>query len=110
MKPQALVQIFYLALLAFQVAWHALLPEPGGNRNWMIALAALLPLLFPLPGILAGRVRSMTWGGYVLVLYFTFGVMEVWSNSLQRVPALTQVVLVIFYVVSLVWLARRKPR
>ena len=104
------MQIFYLAVMALQVTWHALLPEPGGNRNWMIALATVLPLFIPLSGILAGRVRSMTWGGYMLVFYFTLGVMEAWSNPLQRIPALTQVALVLFYVASLVWMVRRNPR
>jgi uncharacterized membrane protein len=107
MRPHAFVRILYLALMALQVVWHGLLPEPSGNRNWLIALAAAVPLVFPLPGILAGRIRSMTWGGYLLVIYFTAGVMEVWSNPPQRLPAVLQVVLVLLYVAALVWLARR---
>jgi len=107
MRPQAFVQILYLALMALQLVWHGLLPEPGGNRNWVIALAAVLPLVILLPGILAGRIRSMTWGGYLLVIYFTAGVMETWSNPPQRVPAVSQVALVLLYVAALLWLARR---
>lgn len=110
MRPQALVLGSYLALLALQVIWHGLLPEPGGNGNWTLALLAVVPLAIPLPGILAGRVRSMTWGGYVLVIYFTAGVMEAWSNPPQRVAAVAQVALVLLYVTALVWLVRRDKR
>ncbi|MGH8033585.1 MAG: DUF2069 domain-containing protein [Lysobacterales bacterium] len=108
MTPQRLVAVFYLAVIVLQLTWHGALPQPGGNRNWTLALLAALPLILPLQGILSGRLSSMTWGGYLLVIYFTFGVMEVWSNPAQRWPALIQVALVVLYVSSLVWLARRK--
>lgn len=107
MKPQRLVAVFYLAVFVLQIVWHGFLPEPSGNQNWALALLAALPLALPLAGILAGRVRSMTWGGYLLVLYFTIGVMEVWSNPAQRAPALAQVTLVLLYVACLVWFTRR---
>jgi uncharacterized membrane protein len=101
------VAVLYLAVFVLQGVWHGLLPGPSGNQNWTLALLAALPLVLPLAGILAGRVRSMVWGGYLLVLYFTFGVMEAWSNAAQRAPALAQVALVLLYVACLVWFTRQ---
>ena len=106
-KPQHLVAVPYLAILVLQGVWHGLLPGPAGNQNWTLALLAALPLVLPLAGILAGRVRSMTWGGYLLVLYFIIGVMEAWSNPGQRTSALAQAALVLLYVVCLLWFIRR---
>lgn len=106
-KPRQLVAVPYLAVFVLQGVWHGLLPGPSGNRSWTLAMLAALPLVLPLAGILAGRVRSMTWGGYLLVLYFIVGVMEAWSNSAQRAPALAQVTLVLLYVGCLVWFIRR---
>jgi uncharacterized membrane protein len=91
----AVAVLSYLALLILQAVWHALLPEPLGARAWWLGVMAALPLLLPLRGILEGRLRSMTWGGYLLMLYFSIGVMEAWSNPPQRVPALVQTGLVI---------------
>lgn len=97
----------YLAVLLLQVVWHGFLPAPAGNQNWLLVLVAALPLLLPLNGILKKRVRSMTWGGYLLVFYFVVGIMEAWSNPAQRASALAQVSLVLVYVTFLVIFARR---
>ncbi len=94
----AAVVLVYLALLFLQPLWHAILPIPHGAESWWLALAATTPLLFPFKGILKGSLRSMTWAGYLLMLYLIVGVMEAWSNPPQRVPALLQTALVALYI------------
>jgi uncharacterized membrane protein len=94
---QRFVVAAYLALLLLQITWHGLLPVPTGAQNWVLALVASLPLLLPLAGIAAGRMRSMSWGSFLAVLYFVIGVMEAWSNPAQRIPAVIQVVLSLAY-------------
>ena len=101
-----LVIWFYLAIVLLQPVWHGVLPEPLGKHDWLLALCATLPLLLPLRGILAGNVRSMTWGGYLLVFYFVIGVMEAWSSPAERSPALLQTALSLLYVTCLVLLIR----
>ena len=87
----------YLATLIWQVVWHGLLPPPWGARNTWLALMACLPLLIPLFGLVRGNYRSMIWAGLLLMLYFTIGMMEIWSNPPQRFPAIVQIVLAVFY-------------
>lgn len=87
----------YVATLAWQVIWHGLLPPPWGARNTWLALLACVPLLIPLTGLIRGHYRSMIWAGLLLMLYFTIGIMEIWSNPPQRLPAAVQVFLAIFY-------------
>lgn len=100
----------YLALIVLQPIWHGLLPEPFGNRNWILAVLAVMPLLFPLRGLLQGSLRSMTWAGYLLMLYLIIGVMEAWSNPPQRGVALIQVALVVIFVASLLVFSRPDRR
>ena len=95
------VALAYLALLFLQPVWHALLPTPLGAESWWLALVATVPLLLPLRGILKGSIRSMTWGGYLLVLYLVVGIMEAWSNPPQQLPALLQTALVTFCIYSM---------
>jgi len=106
MKP-AVVFGFYLALLLLQPTWHFLLPGPWGSQNWILALVASLPLLLPIAGIAAGRSRSMTWGGFLAVLYFVIGVVEAWANPGQRIPACVQIVLSLGYCAALVIYSRQ---
>ena len=87
----------YFAMLGWQVVWHGLLPPPLGARNLWLAGIACVPLLIPLFGMLRTNYRSMIWAGLLLMLYFTIGIMEAWSNPAQRVPALVQVALAVFY-------------
>jgi uncharacterized membrane protein len=100
----------YLALLLLQPLWHALLPPPAGTGSWLLGLVAAAPLLLPLKGLLAGSLRSMTWAGYLVMLYLVIGVMEAWSNPAQRLPALVQVLLVVIFVASLLSFSRANQR
>lgn len=106
MTPQRLVSGSYLGLLLLQPVWHALLPEPLGSRSWLLAALAAVPLLLPLRGLLKGSLRSMTWAGYLVMLYLVIGVMEAWSNPAQRLPALAQILLVAVFVAAVLWFSR----
>jgi len=90
----------YLGMLAWQVIWHGLLPPPWGSQNLWLSVVACLPLLIPLAGLARKHYRSMIWAGLILMLYFTIGVMEAWSNPPQRLPALIQISLAVFYLLA----------
>jgi len=106
LNNQRLVTGSYLALVILQPIWHALLPPPAGSSNWWLAILATLPLLLPLKGLLTGSLRSMTWAGYLVMLYLVIGIMEAWSNPPQRIPALAQTLLVAIFVGSVLVFSR----
>lgn len=97
----------WLALIALQLLWHYLLPAPAGNANVYLAAVAVAPLLLPLRGVLRGSLRSMTWAGYLAMLYLVIGVMEAWANPPQRLPASAQVALIALFVASVLAFSRR---
>ena len=99
----------YAATLIWQLIWHGLLPPPFGTRNIWLALLACLPLFIPLAGLIRGKYRSMIWAGLLLMLYFTIGIMEAWSNPPQRLPALVQIVLPILYLFAFKMRNRNQP-
>ena len=92
--------------MILQPVWHALLPVPYGASSWWLGLLATIPLLFPLKGVLKGSVRSMTWAGFLMLLYLVIGVMEAWSNAPQRVPALIQTGLVAVSIATMLGFSR----
>jgi uncharacterized membrane protein len=109
-RSRLLLTAAYLALIVIQPAWHALAPSPLGNESWILAAVAVAPLLLPLRGLLAGSLRSMTWAGYLVMLYLVVGVMEAWANPPQRIPALTQVLLVVLFIGAVLAFSRQVPR
>ena len=100
----------WLGLAVLQVVWLALLPPPHGPNNAVLAVIAVAPLLLPLAGVWRGSLRSMTWAGYLSMLYLVIGVMEAWANPPQRLPASLQIVLVAVFVGSALRLSRRPTR
>jgi uncharacterized membrane protein len=67
-----------IALIALCLAWEAWLAplKPGGSA----LLLKAVPLLFPLFGILHGKRYTYQWGVLLIWLYFTEGVVRVWSD------------------------------
>ncbi|MDT8320062.1 MAG: DUF2069 domain-containing protein [Xanthomonadales bacterium] len=102
------LRVCYLALIALQTIWHALLPPPHGASLWLLAAVATVPLLLPLRGVLNGSLRSITWAGYLLMLYLVVGATEAWSNPPQRLPALLQTLLVMIFVLTALGFSREK--
>jgi uncharacterized membrane protein len=102
------VTLAYFGLLILQLVWHALLPAPFGAESWWLALIATGSLLIPFKGIIKGNIRSMIWGGYLLVFFLVIGIVEAWSNPTQRLPALLQIMLVTLCIYSILRFSREK--
>jgi uncharacterized membrane protein len=67
-----------VALMLLCLAWELWLAplRPGGS---LLALK-VLPLVFPLRGILEGRRYTYQWSSMLILAYFTEGVMRAWSD------------------------------
>ena len=58
----------YLLLIALSVLWESwLAPSRSAMAFWLIV--KLLPLLLPLPGMVAGRLRAYVYGCLIALLY-----------------------------------------
>lgn len=70
-----------VALIILCVAWELVLAplRPGGS--WMVL--KVIPLLFPLRGVLKRDIYTMQWSSMLILLYFTEGIVRATSD---RVP------------------------
>lgn len=110
MSARLATRWIYVALIALQPVWHALLPPPSGSSSWLLAVIATVPLLLPLRGVWTGSLRAMTWAGYLSMVYFVIAVMEAWANPPQRPAALLQIALVAGLVAGIFTFSRRAHR
>lgn len=89
---QRLAVTSLVALIALCVAWELWLApiRPGGS--WLVLKA--LPLLAPLFGLLYGRRRTFQWTSFLVLAYFTEGVVRAWSEpGLVRILASLEIIL-----------------
>lgn len=71
--------ISFFGLMATLIAW-ILLPERSPQFPIATLLAiALIPLLFPLRGLLHGKPYTYAWNSFLMLFYFTHAVGELYS-------------------------------
>ncbi len=72
------------ALLFWVALWHGYLsPHPHINP-YALTVAWLIPLLLPLPGILAGKPYTHAWANFVLMLYFLHALTLLYADEGER--------------------------
>jgi uncharacterized membrane protein len=82
-----------LALLAWVALWHGYLsPHPHVNPT-TLTIAWMIPLLLPLPGILAGKPYTHAWANFVLMLYFLHAFTLLYTDEGERWLALIELLL-----------------
>ncbi len=82
-----------LGLLLWVVAWQLMLsPHPHLNSAAM-ALAWSIPLLLPLPGILAGKPYTHAWANFVLMVYFLHALTLIYVDNGERWLAVIELLL-----------------
>jgi uncharacterized membrane protein len=90
-------RLTWIGLILWQFAWLYLLPSPRGKENLAFALVITVPLLIPLPGILALKDRALIWGAYLALFASMLGMTELWTDAAERPAAGLQLALAVAY-------------
>ena len=67
-----------IALIILQILWEMVLVPLRPNGSWMVL--KVIPLLFPLRGVLMRQNCTMQWSSMMILLYFTEGVVRASSD------------------------------
>ncbi|MGR5067003.1 MULTISPECIES: DUF2069 domain-containing protein [Vibrio] len=99
-----------LALLAWVAIWQlALSPHPHLSST-TLAIAWCIPLLLPLPGILAGKPYTHAWANFVLMLYFLHALTILYVDDGERWLAVVELVLTSLGFVGNILFARARGK
>ena len=71
----------YFLLLFGLFAWHLLIELPAKHLISVIILLQLGPLMFPLFGLLNGKLYTHAWSIYLAIFYFIIGVWYAGSSE-----------------------------
>jgi len=96
----------YLGTLTLLLAWYGwLAPSTHIPRSLVLALL-LLPLLFPLRGLLHGRRYTFSWSCFLSLLYFSHGVVEAYTSSVTLHLGLLEVCLTTLWFIAAITYVR----
>lgn len=94
----ALTLVGYFGIMALLPVWYGWVAPPAVVPPAVAITLLGLPLFAPLRGLLHGRRYTVAWSLFLSLLYFTHGIVEAWSDSAARLPAILEILL------SLLWL------
>jgi len=106
----ALTLFGYFGTLGLLTAWYSWLAPPTHFPVALILLITLVPLLFPLRGLLHGRKYTFAWSCFLALLYFTHGVMEAYSSAVTRQLGLVEVLCTsVWFVAAMAYVRKKEP-
>lgn len=100
-----LTLISYFTLIGLLLSWY------GFHDSSPIAqIALLLPLLFPLRGLLKGNPYTFAWSSFLILIYFIHGVVEAYANPAVRLLASLEILCSVAFYSGAVLYARLRGR
>lgn len=101
MIPLWWCRVAILGLILLQPVWFVAVSPPAYLPLALVLAMTLTPLLVVLPGVWHLKPRTLVIAGCLLLIYFSFAVMESWVHPIARWPALVQIALVALFFTAL---------
>ena len=100
-----LTLISYIALIGVLLGWYGIQdPSP------VALIALLIPLVFPLRGLLKGNPYTYAWSSFLILIYFSHGVVEAYANPAVRLLAEFEILCSVTFYSGAVLYARLRGR
>ena len=77
----------YFGLLILLVLWYTILSPSANIPVFIMLIIFVVPLLFPLRGLLHERRYTHQWTSYVALFYLVHGLVEIYSTPPDRLLA-----------------------
>jgi len=89
-KKMALIG--YFSLLFFMPLWLLVLSPSEGLSTSTTLLLFVLPLLFPLKGMLQGNPYTFAWANFIVLIYFLHSLTTLWVLPSDRIWATLELI------------------
>ena len=81
----------YFGLMFLLLAWHSWLAPSQRFPVALTLIVLVVPLLFPLRGLLHGHPYTYAWTSFLALFYFVLGVGVAWADPAERVYGLLEI-------------------
>lgn len=93
----------YFGLLTFIPVWHILVNPLDAKFMSITLLVQIGPLMFPLRGILHGRVYTHAWAMYLALFYFVIGVWYAGDESTRNFGVIFSLLSILFFIGTMLY-------
>ncbi len=100
----------HIGLLLFVCLWQLVLRAEQPYSILFIFLAFILPLLLPLPGIIAGRPYTHAWANFIVMFYFLHSLTAVYDHRGEWIYAVIELLLATGMFIGCSFYARHRGR
>lgn len=92
--------------LMFSLLWWILLaPHSENYPTGAVLILLVVPLLFPMRGILYGKPYTHAWAGYLMLFYLAHGIAELYSGDAYFIYPLLEIVFsTLFFISSIIYI------
>ena len=109
LRFQRLAQYGYFGLLLLVPLWHLYLSPPALDISpWLVTSIWLIPLLFPLKGIIKGNPYTYAWSGFIALIYIMHGCVIIMSNDQETILAAVELVFASVFLMGNIYFAKYK--
>jgi len=109
LRFQRLAQCGYFGLLLLVPLWHLYLSPPTLQISpWLITSIWLIPLLFPLKGIIKGNPYTYAWSGFIALIYIMHACVIVMSDQQERVLGIIELLFASLFLIGNIYFAKYK--
>ena len=105
-RLRATALVSYFSLITFLLLWITWLAPSRHFPTAMVLVVLVVPLLFPLRGILHGRAYTHAWTGFLALLYLIHGISDLFANPSERIYGAIEIVLSLALFFSCAFYAR----
>ena len=98
-----LTLIGYFSLLFGLFAWHLIIEPPAEHLISIIIFLQIGPLMFPLFGLLNGKLYTHAWSMYLAIFYFIIGVWYTGKNEDLKIGLYVIFTSLLFFIGTLIY-------
>lgn len=99
----------YLGLFFLLLVWISWIRPPESIPRSVALLFIVGPLLFPLRGLLNGKLYTFSWAHFLALIYFMLGVGNV-VESATRILGMAEIVFSVMWFLGCVFYLRWQPK
>lgn len=98
----------YVGLLILMPLWMFVFAPREGHSNGFIFTVYILPLLFPLKGIIQDKAYTYAWANFIVMLYFIHGLTLLWVAQDELVWVLLELLFASAMFIGCTYYARHR--